>query len=198
MEKLTGGSAEEAAFSSLPKATRLRVWVATVSFLPPFEFGPCPRPKLPRFHHFRGRKYSRYPKCMCSSRWRCRFASDVTGFLTCLSQPWCCFVSRWRCPTQNINMSILMTTEQHFSFCLLLVLDSSLGNTGVLWHFLFTHYNSCSDSGLFWQCFHTVLACDPLKQTCFYLRPIIMGILWSWAVNFTITNHICPTSIVLF
>ncbi len=51
---LTGGSAEEAAFSSLSKPTRLRVGVAAVSFLPPFEFRPGAGSKFPRFHHFRG------------------------------------------------------------------------------------------------------------------------------------------------
>lgn len=59
--KLTGGSAEEAAFCGLPKATRLRVGVTAVSLLPPFEFGPRPGFKFPRFDHFRGLKYSRYP-----------------------------------------------------------------------------------------------------------------------------------------
>lgn len=51
--KLTGGSAEEAAFSSLSKATCLRVRVAAVSFLPPFELRPGAGPKFPRFDHFR-------------------------------------------------------------------------------------------------------------------------------------------------
>lgn len=50
---LTGGSAEEAAFSSLTKATRLRVGVAAVSFFPPFKLRRRPRAKFPRFHHFR-------------------------------------------------------------------------------------------------------------------------------------------------
>lgn len=48
---LTGGSAEEAAFSSLTEATRLRVRVAAVSFFPPLRRRP--RAKFPRFHHFR-------------------------------------------------------------------------------------------------------------------------------------------------
>lgn len=52
--RLTAGSAEEAAFRSLSKTVRLRVGVATVSFLPSFELGPRPGPKLPRFDHFRG------------------------------------------------------------------------------------------------------------------------------------------------
>lgn len=50
---LTGGSAEEAAFSSLTEATRLRVRVAAVSLFPPFELRRRPRAKFPRFHHFR-------------------------------------------------------------------------------------------------------------------------------------------------
>lgn len=52
--ELTGGSAEEAAFSSLSKTIWFRVWVATVPFLPPFKLWPCPWPKFPWFDHFWG------------------------------------------------------------------------------------------------------------------------------------------------
>lgn len=53
---LTAGSAEKAAFGCLSETARLWIGVAAVSFLPPLQLGPGPRPKFPRFHHFQGRK----------------------------------------------------------------------------------------------------------------------------------------------
>ena len=82
MGSLTGGSAEEAALSSLPEATGLRVGVAAVSLLPPFQFRARPGPKFPRFHHFRGLKKQSGPlRELLQAALSLR--SDVTGPLTC-------------------------------------------------------------------------------------------------------------------
>lgn len=98
--ELTGGSAEEAAFSSLSKTIWSRVWVATVPFLPPFKLRPCPWPKFPRFDHFWGLKIIRLAQLFVVQLqmtlslywWRqgCLYASALYYF-----------DKRWRCFTLN-------------------------------------------------------------------------------------------------